>query len=198
MKCDRCQLAPASVRISQTVNGVSSELHLCRECAVELENEYAKNAWGKLFPDTFFGSWLGHTGGIPSFGEEVSAQEDISCPTCGCSFKDFRRTGLFGCADCYQAFRGQLDEIFRRVQAGSEHMGRIPGSLQAKGDAAPSVNEAAAPDPTAAETAPTVTVPEPGSVADLRRQQQEAVEREDYELAARLRDQIREVEGGQA
>lgn len=181
MKCDRCQREPASVRVNQTVNGVSSELHLCQSCAAELQNEYAKNAWGKLFPDTFFGSWLGHTGGIPSFGEQVHEQEDSHCPTCGCSFRDFRRTGLFGCADCYQAFRGQLDEIFRRVQTGSEHVGRTPGSLQAKAAAAPAAD--------------TVDV-EPGSVADLRRQQQEAVACEDYELAARLRDQIRELDGG--
>lgn len=169
MKCDRCHEKPASIRITQTINGQTEELHLCRDCSAKMQAEYAKHSWAKLFQDNFFGSWLGGTGGIPSFGNEATAIQTLRCETCGTSYDDFRRTGLFGCTDCYRSFSENLDKVFLRVQGGVRHTGRsaIGYSLEL------SVQE---------------------RIDQLHKEQQEAILAEDYELAAALRDELRELE----
>lgn len=168
MKCDRCHEKPAVFRITQTVNGQVDELHLCQDCSAKMQAEYAKHSWGKLFQDNVFGGWLGGTGGIPSFGEGHEELEESRCQSCGTSYEDFRRTGLFGCPACYRSFNDKLDKMFLRVQGGSRHTGRLntATSLEA------SVSE---------------------HLKQLRENQRQAVANEDYELAARLRDELRQL-----
>lgn len=169
MKCDRCHEKPATIRITQSVNGLTEELHLCRDCSAKMQAEYAKHSWAKLFQDNFFGSWLGGTGGIPSFGAENTAAPVLRCDTCGTGYDDFRRTGLFGCPDCYRYFKDNLDNIFLRVQGGARHTGRpaIGYSLE-------------------------ISVLE--RIKQLQKEQQAAILTEDYELAAKIRDELRKLE----
>lgn len=171
MKCDRCHEKSASIRITQTVNGQTEELHLCRDCSAKMQAEYAKHSWSKLFQDNFFGSWLGGTGGIPSFGAEGAAGPVLRCDTCGTSYDDFRRTGLFGCTDCYRSFKDNLDKVFLRVQGGARHSGRTARGYSLE-----------------------LSVIE--QIKDLRDRQQAAILAEDYETAASLRDELRDLEAG--
>jgi protein arginine kinase activator len=92
------------------------------------------------------------------------------CAYCGTSLKDFRASGRLGCAHCYGAFEQSLRDLLRRVHGSARHAGR------------------------------TYEVPNPAllerdvSLGALRAQLQKAIEREDFESAARLRDQIRTLE----
>lgn len=168
MKCDRCHEKPAVFRITQTVNGQVDELHLCQSCSAKMQAEYAKYSWGKLFQDNAFGSWLGGTGGIPSFGESPNETEGLRCESCGTSYEDFRRTGLFGCPACYESFNDKLDQVFLRVQGGSRHTGRLDSTASLEA----SVSE---------------------HLKQLREKQRKAIADEDYELAAELRDELRQL-----
>lgn len=168
MKCDRCNEKPAVIRITQTVNGKTEDLHICRDCSNKLQAEYAKHSWAKLFQDNLFGGWLGGTGGIPSFGAEDDSVEQMRCTECGTSYDDFRRTGLFGCASCYRSFNENLDKMFLRVQGGTRHTGR------------PAIG---------AEQEALIL----NRINDLREQQKQAVDNEDYELAASIRDELQEL-----
>lgn len=92
------------------------------------------------------------------------------CAYCGTSQKDFRTSGRLGCAHCYGAFAESLRELLRRVHGNARHVGRRHAPR----------------DPAAADRA--------GSLALLRERLRQAVEREEFESAATLRDEIRGLE----
>lgn len=95
-----------------------------------------------------------------------------SCPGCGMTMAGIREAGLAGCPECYRVFETDLGAIIERAQAGaSVHVGRHPTHADALIDRAAARNRIA---------------------KELR----EAVAREEYERAARLRDRLQELGGG--
>ncbi|MDX1578837.1 MAG: UvrB/UvrC motif-containing protein [Gemmatimonadota bacterium] len=107
---------------------------------------------------------LAHIGGAPE-GESLGP-DGGPCEYCGTSPSDFRRTGRLGCPQCYSRFAEPLRALLRRVHGASQHMGKVYVS------AAADIDEA--------ET----------RLATLKRRLERAVEIEDFESAAELRDQI--------
>jgi len=111
---------------------------------------------------------------LASLGEAAAPEAGggavAACPGCGATLQDFRRTGRLGCAECYAAFGSQLRDLLRRIHGNTQHEGeRYRGPA---GAAAPASADL-------------------GALRDgLRR----AVEAEDFEAAARLRDAIRGLE----
>jgi protein arginine kinase activator len=100
------------------------------------------------------------------------AQEDQenSCPVCGLSFAEFRENGMLGCPHDYDAFGDKLQPLVQSAQAGADqHVGKIPrrAGLDQKRQ---------------------------NQILRLRAQLKGAVATEDYEQAAQLRDQIRDLE----
>lgn len=95
------------------------------------------------------------------------------CPECGWSFEDFKNRGRLGCPACYETFKEPLDHILERIHAMVEphHVGRQPG-----------------------EVAPDSRVLQRQRLREKKREMELAVETEDYERAAELRDQIKSME----
>jgi protein arginine kinase activator len=93
------------------------------------------------------------------------------CPFCGMKFDQFKKTGRLGCPHCYASFEANLKGLLRRLHGGTQHMGKVY----------------LPPDPTEGQ--------QQERLAGLRRKLSKAVEREDFERAAELRDQIRTLEG---
>ncbi len=94
----------------------------------------------------------------------------VKCPDCGTTFVEFRNQGLLGCANDYDVFGKALANVIERAQDGqTQHTGKSPGELVRI-------------DPVQQER------------LRLQRELREAVEREDYEMAARLRDQLGELQ----
>lgn len=95
---------------------------------------------------------------------------NIACPECGTTFREFRSQGLLGCPRDYGVFGKPLASLIERVHNGAtHHVGKTPARLGGE------------PSPQA-------------KLAKLRRRMQEAVDLEDYEVAAQLRDEITEIE----
>jgi protein arginine kinase activator len=189
VKCEKCKKQEATIHLSQTRQGKTTEHHLCEACAreqgISLDvHDYIGNmdSLGKVFGAGFLGggSIFDTAGGIPAFGAAVS--RDISCPDCGQSFDDFRRTGLLGCSHCYEAFAVRLDPVLRRVQGSTRHVGRKV--CQSADQQEEQLLR--------------------GKLSELKQSLLHAVQEEAYETAARLRDEIRIleqrlcVEGGEA
>ncbi len=111
---------------------------------------------------------------LAQMGKGVIAESEGSavgpCRFCGTSVEDFKRTGRLGCPDCYSVYEPQLRGLLRRIHGSTQHVGKIY---------LPPATEDA--DRTA-------------RLAGLRRKLQRAVESEDFERAAEIRDQIRELE----
>ena len=101
------------------------------------------------------------------------AQSDISCSRCGLKFSQFQKTGRLGCPGCYRAFASQLDPMILRIQQSDRHLGK-PAKIPAE------------PQPPTMEQA-----------RMLKRQLSAAVEKEEFELAASLRDRLKVLESEQ-
>ncbi len=104
-------------------------------------------------------------------GKDLTGAGEVkeACPRCGMKASEFRKQGKLGCAECFMAFDKEVRAIVSQMAARPRHVGRLPRSYSEQ-----------------ARTA---------SASDgLREALRAAVEREDYEEAARLRDQIREAE----
>ena len=108
--------------------------------------------------------------GLMDVGETISEDDGAAmCPVCGLTVKEFRKTGKVGCPECYGFFRQDILGMLENVSGGSRHRGKLPKKLK---------------------TYKTLMVDK----QILKQQLKEAVEREDYEAAAALRDRIRSFE----
>lgn len=96
--------------------------------------------------------------------------EVTNCPFCSGTLADFRATGRLGCAHCYDAFESSLRDLLRRVHGSSRHIGRRY--------VAPSPSE----------------LPHVSSATELRDRLKRAVDAEQFELAADIRDKLRGME----
>ena len=112
---------------------------------------------------------LAHLGGSAGGALFDSATE--SCEYCGMGAGDFRRSGRLGCPQCYAQFARQLRALLRRVHGASQHLGKTYVT--------------ATPD----------TDPAQARLSTLRRRLERAVEIEDFESAADLRDKIHAITG---
>jgi protein arginine kinase activator len=93
------------------------------------------------------------------------------CAFCGLTLEEFRKSGRLGCSHCYVTFESNLKTLLRRLHGGTQHVGKVY----------------LPPDPTHAE--------QQERLAGLRRKLDRAVESEDFERAAQIRDLIRTLEG---
>src|ERR1041385_3515116 len=97
----------------------------------------------------------------------------ITCQHCGISWAEFRQSGLFGCENDYQLFEKDLTPLLQRAHEGAtHHVGKVPSRRGGSG----------------------VPAKKRMDTGKLRKELQRAVESEDYERAAKLRDQIRQAE----
>ncbi len=164
MQCEQCHEREAVVHLTQIVDEQVTTVHLCERCAAE------KGVEGAGPPaKTPLGDFLAAIG-KGQLGVPVGTVELMRCTTCGASLQDFRETGRLGCADCYRTFELQMRDLLRRVHGSTHHVGE---RYVRRGSA-----------PVTAERAQD----------DLREQLRLAVETENFELAAEIRDRLRVVE----
>lgn len=178
MKCQKCGKNEATMYYKETINGKAREMHLCPACAQQ-ENlggafEQAFQSMDQLWSDPFH-SLLG--GGFGSLWNDMLAAPAAiqpsagrKCPTCGMTERELRQTGRVGCPDCYQTFSDILQPYVQKVHGASRHIGAAPAQA---------------------------AQPQDDPVDALKAQLKEAIEKEEYEQAARLRDEIRRMEGVQ-
>jgi protein arginine kinase activator len=106
-----------------------------------------------------------HSGGVKEAGE--------GCPQCGLSWSEFRQGGLLGCEHDYGFFDKDLSPLLNRAHEGAtHHLGKVP--TRRGGTSVPAKRQL--------------------DVTRLKKELARAVEAEDYERAAKLRDQIRQAE----
>ena len=110
--------------------------------------------------------------GLSDFGKQIKDYEEVSltCPNCGMTYDDFKKFGRLGCSECYTAFRDHLSILLKKIHGSSHHYGKSPGNLAknvgSKGE----------------------------MLYQLKEQLQKAIENENFEKAADLRDKIRTLE----
>ncbi|NLV91583.1 MAG: hypothetical protein GX030_04210 [Firmicutes bacterium] len=120
MICEKCERRPATVHLTQVINGQKTEAHLCQECAA------AQGDFGWLDPQSTFQSFLGKVleNEFKFLGR--TQPQTIRCRTCGLSYNDFHKLGQLGCADCYAQFSQQLKPLLRKLHGTTTHSGKVP------------------------------------------------------------------------
>ncbi|HOW88914.1 MAG TPA: UvrB/UvrC motif-containing protein [Elusimicrobiales bacterium] len=173
MLCRACKKKEATVFLKLAVNSKVVEMHLCGDCAPYA----ADGSFGGLDIEPM--NMAGQGGGACAFFKEFLPRDKraLSCPACGLAYHEFKDSGRLGCAGCYESFAPQLSELLTRIHGNCRHTGKRCG-------------------PTAGAPAPERTRGAArASSSVLRQALKKAVENEDFERAAELRDRIRKLEG---
>lgn len=164
MLCQRCNEKEASVHLTKIVNGEKTELFLCKECAEETGQISFESSDSFSFQNLLAGILK------PQLGEASLSQtgKDLVCENCGLSYSEFSQEGLMGCSRCYDIFGSRLDPLVKRIHGSTEHQGKVPqrrgGDLRIRKE-----------------------------IDDLKKEMQKAVDKEEFERAAEIRDQIKEL-----
>jgi len=100
---------------------------------------------------------------------ETASEAELVCPTCGQQYSEFKSIGRLGCGDCYSAFGAKLDQLLRKIHGANTHLGKIPKAMGQ-------------------------TIILKRKIEKMREDMQKAISQENFEAAARLRDEIRRLE----
>jgi protein arginine kinase activator len=164
MQCQICNERTATIHLTEISDGVRSEMHICEHCAAD----QGIAAQSQMSINELLGNLLAAQ---PS-DEEIFGPSDqkLVCPSCGFALGRLRKEGTLGCPHDYEIFEEALLPLIERAHNGStRHCGKVPSKMPR-------------------ETKKLV------ELSHLRRQLELAVRNEDYELAAELRDKIKQVE----
>lgn len=100
--------------------------------------------------------------------EQAGGGSDVRCPRCGFSQADFKKAGRLGCPDCYRTFADALQGLLKTMHKGTRHIGKVPESLRHTRDLSDRLKQ-------------------------LQKRLTKAIEQEDFEQAAVLRDEIKQT-----
>jgi protein arginine kinase activator len=111
-------------------------------------------------------------GASQEIGQAVGGVE-LKCPRCGFSQADFKKSGRLGCPECYHTFAEGLGGLLKTMHKGTKHTGKSPEALR-----------------TLRENA--------DRLKSLQKKLTKAIESEDFESAATLRDEMKQMGEGLA
>jgi len=98
-----------------------------------------------------------------------SPQSELTCPSCGFSPGDFKQHGRFGCPDCYDSLAEFIEPMLAKMHRGTNHSGKVPQGMLERIQLQRRIRQAEA-------------------------ALQEAIDEENYEEAARLRDELKSLQ----
>lgn len=174
MLCDRCQKRDAKILYTEIINGVKKEQHLCEECATDYTSFQMEKPL--MNSELTLGDLLSTLLDNYTAADNKQASEVVpvvTCSNCGTTYEEFMQKGRFGCAQCYQSFKEQLGKTMKGIQGSEIHTGKRPKGYQivATGRILKGITEA----------------------EKLTIKLHEAIEKEEFEEAARLRDLIKQM-----
>lgn len=178
MLCDKCKKREAKVYYTEIIGGTKTEKHFCEECATQhttfhlastiVNNETAlKGVLATIFSDYYKE--------IDKFREKDSSFKHESCRNCGMSYETLIKEGKFGCANCYNAFAKNIAGGLKNIQSSENHVGKVPKGYITETDR---------------------IIKGLSKEEKLSIKLQDAIEKEEFENAAKIRDLIREIRTG--
>lgn len=98
--------------------------------------------------------------------EQAAGGVELKCPACGFTQADFKKSGRLGCPECYQTFVEGLEGLLKSMHKGTRHVGKVPEALRRTRESADRIKL-------------------------LQKKLAKAIEAEDFEQAAVIRDEIK-------
>ena len=169
MLCEECQKNEAAFSVTITSGGETTTRHWCGE------------GMQKMDVSLTGGDISGFLSSLLSILSQSAEETDDSpvCSGCGMHYSAFERTGRLGCAQCYHDFAEQLRPVLQRIHGNIQHEGRKPAHWE---------NTPEQP----------VLSPTEQKREELRQKMEEAVADENFEDAAKYRDELRTLEAQEA
>ena len=164
MKCQQCE-KQATFHITEITESGFQEIHLCEEHA---KLYLAETNGPPTEATSSLAGALAQQLKLGQTAEELARLDQEACPVCGITFYEFRNQGRLGCPHDYVCFAPQLEPLLVNIHGATAHTGKRP-KRSAGGQ-------------------------RQSEMIRLRREMKEAVDREDYERASELRDQIQAME----
>ena len=164
MQCQICNKNDATIHLTEIADGVRTEMHICEHCAAEQDIAVKSH----IPINELLSSLLA----VQPTDDELSgpSEQKLACPNCGFTLAQFRKQGVLGCPYDYEIFEKPLLPLIEKAHNGkTAHCGKLPSKT---------------PKNTRNEM----------ELLNLRQRLQDAVRNEDYELAAELRDKIKQNE----
>lgn len=164
MQCQACQKNEATIHLTEINDGVRTEMHLCEHCAHQ-EGIAVKS---QIPLNELLSNLLAAQ---PEDSEPLGdSEQKHACPNCGFTLDQFRKEAVLGCPHDYEVFEKSLLPLIKKAHNGkASHCGKVPAKAS-------------------------VYTKKQIEVMRLRQRLEAAVKNEDYELAARLRDEINQGE----
>ena len=178
MKCDNCGKNNANVRYLRNINGVKTEMNLCEDCSKKL----GITDIGFNMPidfSSFLGGFLEDFEN-PELLSLIGNRDEVKCKGCNSTFENILNTGKFGCPECYETFESEIDEILNKIHGKNRHVGRIGKIERAK--------------VTEKQSEPENKKDNKSKLEKLKEKLKELVKEENYEEAAKVRDEIKKLE----
>lgn len=160
MLCSICQKNEAKVHLTQIVDDKMQKIDLCEECS---KAKGVTDPAGFSFADLLLGA---SSGAADTEARPMVKPGELTCSSCGVAQSDFKKSGRFGCPQCYATFGEGLPAMLKTMHRGLKHVGKVPQSFRPRRDASDLLKQ-------------------------LNRRLEKAIETENFEEAAQLRDQIR-------
>ena len=159
MQCQICNNTEATIHLTEIVDGMRSEMHICEQCALEQGIAVKSQVPINELLSNLLSS-------APSDEDIAGLDKELCCPYCGITLSEFRKEAALGCPHDYEFFEKSLKPLIKKAHDGQTiHCGKIPSKTPKK-------------------------TKKQSTLLNLRQQLESAVQAENYELAAKLRDQI--------
>jgi protein arginine kinase activator len=100
--------------------------------------------------------------------EQAGGGVEVKCSRCGFTQADFKKAGRLGCPECYKTFAEGLEGLLKSMHKGTRHVGKVPESLRQNRDLSDRLKA-------------------------LQKKLAKAIEDENFEQAAHLRDEIKQM-----
>jgi protein arginine kinase activator len=100
--------------------------------------------------------------------EQAAGGSELKCPRCGFTQADFKKAGRLGCSECYKTFAEGLEGLLKTMHKGTRHIGKVPEALRQTRELSDRLKQ-------------------------LQKKLTKAVEEENFEQAASLRDEIKQM-----
>lgn len=168
MLCEKCKKNEAKINLVKIINGEKQQIWLCEECAKNISNipflSSIPDGAGFPFQEVINGLLTGVENSAPK--KEI---EKKVCPVCGLTLEELKKTKKVGCSNCYIVFKEPIKAIIKNVTKEGKHIGRIPNRTQKE-------------------------FLQRDKLKNLKQKLQILIEKEEYEEAAVVRDEIRQIE----
>lgn len=165
MQCKRCNKNEAKIHFAKIINNQTTEFHLCEFCAKEMNIMGANHEF-------HLENLIAGLAPEPDAAPAVDESSRTACSSCGLTAGQFKRAGRLGCPRCYDTFHDELVPLLRKIHGSAHHTGKVPMKA---GESAPAQSRIR-------------------DVKKMRRDLREAISKEEYERAARIRDEIKQMD----